>query len=114
PNIAAVGGFAAAAPAGVPGGSSRAPGIAAGGGFASASPSNYQPTANRSVRQGGFDAAQDAATHPAPKKIDAGPPDKPVEILYKPKPDYTEEARKLRVEGEVLVHVLFKATGEAS
>ena len=50
----------------------------------------------------------------APKKIDTGPPDKPVEIVFKPKPDYTEEARKLRVEGEVLVNVLFKASGEIS
>jgi TonB family protein len=36
----------------------------------------------------------------------------PAEILFKPKPIYTQEARDLKVEGEVLVEVLFKATGE--
>src|SRR6266496_1028765 len=35
-----------------------------------------------------------------------------VEILYKPKPVYTEEARKLNLEGEVLLEVTFGANGE--
>jgi TonB family protein len=35
-----------------------------------------------------------------------------VEILYKPKPTYTDEARKLNLEGEVLLEVLFGANGE--
>ena len=35
-----------------------------------------------------------------------------VEILYKPKPAYTDEARKLNLEGEVLLEVLFGANGE--
>jgi TonB family protein len=37
----------------------------------------------------------------------------PVEIISKPRPAYTEEARSLRIEGEVLVEVLFGASGEA-
>lgn len=100
--------------------SKRAANIASvGAGFAAAATAGYagglQGTAGRSVRQGGFEAVQEAAPHPARKlDADAGPPDKPVEILFKPRPDYTEEARKLRVEGEVLVHVLFKASGEIS
>lgn len=36
----------------------------------------------------------------------------PVEILYKPNPVYTDEARKLNLEGEVLLEVLFGANGE--
>ena len=36
----------------------------------------------------------------------------PVEILSKPRPVYTEEARRLRLEGEVLVQVVFRASGE--
>jgi TonB family protein len=36
----------------------------------------------------------------------------PVEILFKPKPIYTQEARDLKVQGEVLVEVLFTASGE--
>jgi TonB family protein len=66
----------------------------------------------RAVRQGGFGDA-DAAKPEAPKKkLDTGPPQVPVEILFKPKPDYTEEARKQKIEGEVSVRVLFTASGE--
>jgi TonB family protein len=36
-----------------------------------------------------------------------------VEILFKPKPVYTDEARKLGIQGEVLVQVLFAANGQA-
>jgi len=35
-----------------------------------------------------------------------------VEIVFKPKPAYTEEARKLNLEGEVLLEVMFGANGE--
>jgi len=37
----------------------------------------------------------------------------PVEILEKPRAAYSEEARRLRVEGEVLVETLFPAAGPA-
>jgi TonB family protein len=36
----------------------------------------------------------------------------PVEILYKPRPVYTDEARKLKMEGEVLLEVMFGANGQ--
>ena len=35
-----------------------------------------------------------------------------MEILYKPKPVYTDEARKLNIEGEVLLEVVFGANGD--
>ena len=35
----------------------------------------------------------------------------PVEIVSKPKPAYTEEARKKHLEGEVVLEVLFSASG---
>ena len=35
----------------------------------------------------------------------------PVEIIEKPRPLYTDEARRLRLEGEVLLETLFPATG---
>jgi TonB family protein len=35
------------------------------------------------------------------------------EIISKPKPNYTEEGRKAKVEGEVRLEVLFAATGQA-
>jgi TonB family protein len=37
---------------------------------------------------------------------------KPVEIVFKPSPAYTEEARQAHVQGEVLLSVVFKASGE--
>jgi len=66
----------------------------------------------RAVHQTGFDA-EPAKPEPAPKKRDAGPPQTPVEILFKPKPQYTQEARTLKLEGEVLLKVLFTAGGQA-
>jgi TonB family protein len=36
----------------------------------------------------------------------------PVEIVYKPLPVYTQEARQIRLEGEVLVRVTFAASGD--
>jgi TonB family protein len=35
-----------------------------------------------------------------------------VEILYKPRPVYTDQARRLQIEGEVLLEVLFRTSGE--
>ena len=71
------------------------------------------PTANRNgqVRASGFGAQQIAATK---KQVveDSAAPTTQVEILYKPKPVYTEEARKLNIEGEVLLEVIFRANGE--
>ena len=37
---------------------------------------------------------------------------KPMQILYKPTPAYTEEARAKKVEGDVVLQVLFSASGE--
>jgi len=49
---------------------------------------------------------------PAPKaRQESKPETTPVEILYKPRPIYTAEARQLRIQGEVLVNVLFSASG---
>jgi TonB family protein len=78
-----------------------------------ASPGNGTGGA-RSVRaiaaSSGFGDVKPALS--VPKKADAEIPDTPVEITFKPKPDYTGDARKLSLEGEVLLRVLFGATGE--
>jgi TonB family protein len=47
------------------------------------------------------------------KKPSESGSEKPVDIVSKPRPDYTDEARKMRIEGEVLLRVLFTSTGEA-
>jgi TonB family protein len=40
--------------------------------------------------------------------------DTPIEVLFKPSPDYTDEARTLRIEGEVVVEAAFGSSGEVS
>lgn len=45
-------------------------------------------------------------------QLDQGPPTTPVEITFKPNPAYTEEARALKLEGEVLLEVSFSANGQ--
>jgi protein TonB len=50
----------------------------------------------------------------APARKAAGPAAfQPVEILSKPRPQYTDEARRKQIEGEVLLEILFGAAGEA-
>ena len=62
------------------------------------------------VATGGFGSEQ--VVHSGPKlQADAGPASSGVEITYKPKPVYTDEARNLRLEGEVLLEVMFGANG---
>jgi TonB family protein len=64
------------------------------------------------IRQGGFaDQSRPAETSHAQAAKET-PGVQPVEILYKPDPAYTAEARALRLEGEVLLEVVFTATGE--
>jgi TonB family protein len=65
----------------------------------------------RTVQKAGFET-ETAKAEPVAKKKDLGPPQTPVEILFKPKPQYTDEARNLKLEGEVLLRVLFSAGGE--
>jgi TonB family protein len=45
------------------------------------------------------------------RRREAEPVQVPVEIIYKPRPEYTESARRLRIEGEVVLRVVFPASG---
>ncbi len=82
-------------------------GVATGDGSASISASRG------TVREGGFgDADVPAARTSRSHNPGSEPTSKtPVEIISKPTPIYTEEARKLRIEGEVLLEVVFEASG---
>ena len=96
------------------GGSKGAPAIVANAGFgkaAGAAPATAA-AAGSGVRTGAFGDAR--APQETARKADAPakPATVPVEILSKPKPAYTEEARRLRKEGEVLLDVIFTAGGE--
>jgi len=65
----------------------------------------------KGVATGGFGSEQ--VVHQGPKIAapDSGGLTTPVEITFKPNPVYTDEARKLKLEGEVLLEVSFSATG---
>ena len=65
------------------------------------------------VRQAGFgDAEAMVASTPRPKTEAIAPKMVPAEILVKPLPIYTDEAKKLRIEGEVLIEVVFESSGK--
>jgi TonB family protein len=55
----------------------------------------------------------DQTVSDAPKKKVAagGPADTPVDILDKPKPEYTAEGRSLKLEGDVVIDVVFLSNG---
>jgi TonB family protein len=72
-----------------------------------------EKTSDRSIRQAGFADTQAAAGSQPVRKQGTAPLDSPVEITFKPRPDYTEQARQSRLEGEVILRVLFSASGQA-
>ncbi len=61
------------------------------------------------VQQSGFGAQQPAQKIAKTQTVDA--PTTGVEILSKPTPVYTQEARDLKLEGQVLLEILFTADG---
>src|SRR5271165_6306192 len=63
------------------------------------------------VATGGFGAEQVVHQGPKIQAPDSGPATTPVEITFKPNPVYTDEARSLKLEGEVLLEVSFSANG---
>jgi len=65
------------------------------------------------VRQGGFADANGPIPAPVLSKAkNDAVKTLPAEILSKPSPAYTEEARELRIEGEVLLQVVLQASGQ--
>jgi len=67
--------------------------------------------AHGAVQSGGFGTVEIAPVAKSARKQEEAPAIQPVVILSKPIPVYTDEARKLRIEGEVLVEVIFRASG---
>ena len=66
----------------------------------------------RLLAHAGFGDATDTSEPAVAASAAVSPVTRPVEILSKPKPIYTEEARGRRIEGEVLLQVLFAASGQ--
>jgi len=65
----------------------------------------------KGVATGGFGAEQ--VVHQGPKiaQADSGAATTPVEITFKPNPVYTDDARSMKLEGEVLLEMTFFANG---
>lgn len=64
------------------------------------------------VQSSGFGTQEIAQNTPRVQRVDTTLPTSSVEITYKPNPVYTDEARNLKLEGEVLLEVNFTATGQ--
>jgi len=64
------------------------------------------------VQTGGFGTQEVAQAVKPQRMAETGPATTPVEIIFKPNPVYTEEARRLKLEGEVLLEVMFGANGQ--
>jgi TonB family protein len=114
PNIAMAGGFDMPTGAGQgngTGGAKGAKGVVASSGFGNGVAAGGTGGAHGSVQQGVF-ADEKAADAPKVKQAAAVSNTNPVEILYRPKPVYTDEGRAKKVEGDVLVQVVFKASGD--
>ena len=116
-NIASRGGFDMPTGPGFgngTGGANGARGVVASSGFGNgvATGPSHAVSAGP-VKQAGFGSteapASSTASRPAQTTVAKVVP---AEILYKPTPIYTEEARAKRIEGEVLLEVVFEATGK--
>ncbi|MBV9503070.1 MAG: TonB family protein [Acidobacteriaceae bacterium] len=85
------------------------------GSFGTADPSaNAAParTSSAAVHTGGFGDSERAPLQNASRRAKpAEPAATPVEILFKPKPAYTSEARALKLEGQVALEVIFLSDG---
>jgi TonB family protein len=117
-NIAQAGGFDMPTGPGYgngTGGANGARGVVASTGFGNGvATGNARTSSSGTVKQAGFGSAD----VPAPPTVQSRPaqaaPAKivPAEILSKPTPIYTDEARAKRIEGEVLLEVVFEASGK--
>ncbi len=95
------------------GGKHGAPGVIASAGFGSGVAGPGTGTGNGGpVAVGKF--GQERAAAPAAARTAAPPPPEetqPIEIISKPAPVYTEEARRLGIQGDVALSVVFQANG---
>jgi TonB family protein len=115
-NIAAAGSFDLPSGPGYgngTGGAKGVPGVVVSTGFGNgtAIPDTHPRVTGR-VQSSGFASAD----VPAPPTVHSRPAETakvlPAEILFKPTPVYTQEARNLRIEGEVLLEVVLEASGK--
>ncbi|HKQ87994.1 MAG TPA: energy transducer TonB [Candidatus Acidoferrales bacterium] len=114
PNMNAMGSFDLPAGPGYgngTGGAKGSRGIVASTGFGDQVAKGAPSSGHGAIEQGGFGAV--TAGGPGVKQTSA-PTDryKPMEILFVPKPQYPQEAREKKIEGDVVLQVVFSASGE--
>ncbi|MBZ5655945.1 MAG: TonB family protein [Acidobacteriia bacterium] len=83
-----------------------------GNGIATPGHGDGRSSGRGNVQASGFGAQEVAQLTPHAQHVETGPATTGVEITYKPNPVYTDEARNLKLEGEVLLEVLFGANGQ--
>ncbi len=116
-NIAALGSFDLPSGPGSgngTGGAKGVPGVVVSSGFGNgtATPDTRPRASATTVQSSGF-ASADVPAPPTVRSHTSETATKvlPAEILSKPTPVYTQEARSLRIEGEVLLEVVLEASG---
>jgi TonB family protein len=116
PNMSAQGSFDLPAGPGTgngTGGAKGAKGVTGSAGFGNGVAVGTKGGGSRGgVQQGVFADEQAGPATPKVKQTAAVSNTKPVEVLFKPKPVYTAEARDKKIEGDVLLQVIFSSAGE--
>jgi len=116
-NIAATGAFDLPTGSGTgngTGGAKGVPGVVASAGFGTGIATGDGKTLRGGVQKSGFgDTQAISVAQLRPKQSDDSAGKMvPAEVVFKPTPAYTAEARNLRIEGEVVLEVVFEATGK--
>lgn len=117
-NVGAAGAFDLPTGSGVgngTGGTKGVRGVVASTGFGSGIATGDGKNASRgNVQKSGFGDTQAVSLDQLrPKQTDDSAGKMvPAEVVFKPTPAYTPEARNLRIEGEVVLEVVFEATGK--
>jgi TonB family protein len=98
------------------GGAKGSPGVVASAGFGNETAigdgTGSRNTTRGTVRQSGFGDAETATLASLQPKPDRAPEMTPAEVTFKPNPVYSNEAKQLRIQGEVLLEVVFESSGK--
>jgi len=93
-----------------PGGFGNAIGNGSGNGHGTGA-TNPNVVMSSGFGNGAIEAVNAPGAHPKAASRQPSGDNAPVQITFKPKPDYTDEGRKEKVNGEVRLEVLFKSDG---
>jgi TonB family protein len=86
--------------------------VSTGGGFGDTNAITFSTGSGKAVRTSEFGDAVSAVPSAGPARRVENAPATAAQILAKPRPAYTEEARRLQIEGEVQLEILFRASGQ--